>query len=169
MGQANTNAIAQGLQTLLQSIPSVLLTTCATPITASIAPQTITPLSMAGIVAGTQYLVDVSNSEIITPIAATATNFTAVFSQNHLPNWTIGNVTPLYKPGSVKIGTIQDPTDLVSCVSITLVQRQAERFDAGWKLNSKPTFLLETLADLSNATTAETFIMQAADVLMAIF
>lgn len=166
---ANTTAIAQGIQTILQATPSSLLTTCPTPIYANASPQTVTPLSMAGISVGVPYLMDVSNSEAVIPSAITSTTFTAIFTKDHAPNWTIGSGTPLYAATSVFLGGVQEPTDVIPCVSILYQQRQTERHTAGWRVHSKPTFLLETLAEYTNPRTAELFIMKAADVLTALF
>ena len=79
------------------------------------------------------------------------------------------NGQPLFLASSVQIGEIQDPTDIVPCCSVTWKQRQSERFNSGWQIHSKPTFQIETLCDLKNATAAETFIMQAGDLITGLF
>lgn len=169
MGQAQTLNIAQGIVQMLQAAPAQLLTTCSQLVNASPSPQTVTPLSMQGISVGTVLLVDVANSEQVTVTATTATTFTAIFSKQHLPDWTIGTGGTLFQAGSVKLGSWQDPTDVTPCASVILLNRRMERLTTGGKVNSHPTFLVETLCDLTDATAAETFLLNAADVLMSIF
>jgi hypothetical protein len=169
VGQAQTLTIAQGIVTMLQAMPATLLTTCSQLITASGSPQTVAPLSMTGITTGVPFLIDVSNSEVVTPSATTGSTFTAIFTKQHLPNWTIGSGGTLFSSTSVFLGYVQDPTDVTPCVSVTLTQRHMERFDTGYKANSHPTFLVETLADLTDANAAETFILSAGDILMSVF
>lgn len=169
MGQPQSLAAAQGIVTILQAMPATLLTTCGNLVTASGSPQVVTPLSMIGITVGVPLQVDVANSEVVTPSAASSSTFTAVFTKNHLPNWTIGSGGTLFSATSVFLGTVQDPTDIVPCVSVAFVQRHIERFDAGFKVNSHPTFLVETLADLTDGKAAEIFILNAADILVSVF
>jgi hypothetical protein len=167
---ASTVNIANSIVNLLTGMPTTLLTTCAATITASASPQTVTPLNMpVSIVVGTLLYVDVSNYEPVLVTATTATTFTAIFSKNHGTTgpWTIGMGPLLYN--MVKLGEVQDGTDLTTYASVTFQSRNTRRFDSGWQINSTPVFQIETAADQTDSTVAETTVMQAADNLTSLF
>lgn len=175
MGRANTKAIAAAIKTLLAavSIPSGVLTSCNQSITGSISPQTVTPASMpAAITPGATLAIDLGpTQEAVTVISITSTTFTAVFLQNHTatPTWQIA--TPLYS--LIKIGEMQDPTDVAVYASIVFMRRKTERLTggAGWRVNSKPLFAIETGFDTTGAdmTVIENNLMDVADQLTGLF
>jgi len=164
MNQANTPAIANSIVSLCTNLPSTLLTMCATQITASASPQTVTPTVMTGITQGVQLLVDLANPETITVASVSGGSFTAVFGKNHSGIWTIGQGPLFYS--FVKLGAVQDPTDITTYAAVTLLKRKTERYDSGWQVHSKPIFQVETGANMqSDSTSSEQIIMKASDLL----
>jgi hypothetical protein len=173
MGRPNTKAIAQSIANLLASvsIPAGVLTTCSQSITGSSSPQTVTPASMpAAIVAGATLAIDLGpTQEAVFVISTTSTTFTAVFLQNHAPTWQIA--TPVYS--LIKIGEMQDPTDVATYASIVFMRRKTERLTGGtgWRVNSKPIFAIESGFDTTGAdmTVVENTLMDVADQLTGLF
>jgi hypothetical protein len=74
---------------------------------------------------------------------------------------------PLYT--LVKVGAVQDPTDVIRYAAITMESRKTERFDSGWKVNSTPVLLVESGVDMTDATLAENTVMDIGDMLTSLF
>ena len=170
--QPNTTAIANSIVSLLQGLPTTLLSMCANQITASGSLQTVTPLGpngMTGITNGIVLQIDAAAPENVVVSNVTSSTFQAVFTLNHSGTWTIGLGPNLYN--YVHLGEIQDPTDIANYAAVTWKSRKLTRFDAGWKLNSEPVFQIESGFDLTGADTSkiEPAIMNVADTLAFLF
>jgi len=74
---------------------------------------------------------------------------------------------PLYK--QVKLGAIQDPTDITPCAGVFFDTGQTKRFDSGWKVNDHPGFKIESIMDLNSSTTAEQFLANMRDIVIPMF
>src|SRR5258708_39692906 len=134
---AQSGAIATNIVSLLRGLPTTLLTLCNAQITASGSLQTVTPLGpngMAGISNGMFLSVDAASPEQVLVANATATTFQAIFTLNHSGTWTIGTEPFLYD--TVKLSTVQDPTDVGNYAALSFQTRKTERFASGWKVNS---------------------------------
>jgi hypothetical protein len=74
---------------------------------------------------------------------------------------------PLYK--QVKLGAIQDPSDITPCAGVFFDTGQTKRFDSGWKVNDHPGFKIESIMDLSDGPTTEAFLANMRDVVIPFF
>lgn len=174
MQRPDTKAIANNILDLLAavSIPAGLLTTCNQTIFADpVNPQTVTPAAMpAAIQVGATLCIDAGpTQEAVVVTAITSTTFTAIFTQNHvsLP-WIIA--LPVYH--TLKLGAMQDPTDIAVYASVSLLHRKTERFaGSGYKVNSLPVLEIETGLDMTNAdmSVVEAKLMDIADALTSLF
>ena len=165
---ANSSAVANALASLLRGLPTTLLTTSSTQITASGSLQTVTPLApngMNGITNGTVLQVDAANPELVTATNCTGQTFQAVFTLNHIGTWTIGIGPNLFN--TVKVGEVQDPTDISNYAAVLFQSRKSARYDTGWKANSEPTFEVECGYDMTGASTStvDAAMMNALDIL----
>ena len=74
---------------------------------------------------------------------------------------------PLYK--LVKLGAIQDPTDVTPCAGVFFESGHTKRFDSGWKVNDQPAIKIETIMDLNDSAATETFLGNMRDIIIPFF
>lgn len=77
------------------------------------------------------------------------------------------NSAPLYS--LVKIGSVTDPTDVVTYASITFDKGMTERYASGWRIDDRPVFLIESGMSMDDSTAAETLLMGIRDLLIPLF
>ena len=77
------------------------------------------------------------------------------------------NSAPFYT--YVKVGAIQNPTNLTSYCSITFKQGKTVRYKSGWTMQDCPEFVLESGFDMTDSTVAETALMTCRDLLIPMY